>query len=196
MSRGKLYVLAGPSGSGKGTVLRRLFERLDRLYFSVSVTTRAPRPGEVNGRDYHYISPEEMKRLIEGGMLLEYAEYVGNYYGTPLGPIEEQLSAGNDIILEIEVQGALSVRSRFPEAVMIFMIPPSFAELEERLRNRCTEAEEKIRSRISVAREEYTHIGVFDYVIINDTIEDATDMLRCIIKTHRAQLENHVPITD
>lgn len=188
--RGTLFVITGPSGAGKGTVLRQVRNALPDLYFSVSATTRAPRPGEVDGADYHFISREQFQQLISEDRLLEHAEYVGNYYGTPLDPVLEHLEQGNDVILEIELQGARQVRQRCPEAASIFIAPPSFAELERRLRGRGTESEEKICRRMETARQECAHMDDFQYIVLNDVLENAARELLSIITAHRCRREN------
>ena len=188
--RGTLFVITGPSGAGKGTVLREVIRSLDRLYFSVSATTRAPRDGEVDGVHYHFLTKERFEQLIADRRLLEYAQYVGNYYGTPLDPALEHLEQGEDVILEIELQGALQVKERMPEAVLVFIAPPSFAELENRLRGRGTEKEETILRRMETARKECAAMDHFQYVVVNDVVETAADELRSIMISHRCLREN------
>lgn len=180
--RGLLIVLSGPSGVGKGTVRAAVFERKDHNYvYSVSATTRPNRPGEVNGVDYHFVTHDEFKQLIERDALLEYAEYVGNFYGTPIDKIEEELSQGHDVFLEIEVQGAMKVRERMPEGVFIFLAPPNLGELENRITNRGTDSEEVIYERMQKAREEIELMKHYDYVVVNDEVEDAVDQINAII---------------
>ena len=152
--RGTLFVITGPSGAGKGTVLKKVMAATDHLYFSISATTRAPRPGEIHGVHYHFITRESFAQLIREERLLEHAEYVGNFYGTPLDPVLEHLAQGDDVILEIEIQGAKQVKARYPEAALVFIAPPSFDELERRLRGRGTETEETILRRMDTARRE------------------------------------------
>ncbi|MBQ5813062.1 MAG: guanylate kinase, partial [Clostridia bacterium] len=150
--KGSLFIVTGPSGAGKGTVLAGLSRRLSNVFYSVSATTRQPRPGEVDGKNYYFKTKEEFEGMIARGEMLEYAEYVGNYYGTPEGPVNEMLEAGNDVILEIEVQGALIVKNKRPDAILVFITPPSFEILEERLRNRGTEKDEVVKMRLEKAR--------------------------------------------
>ena len=188
--RGTLFVITGPSGAGKGTVLRQVIQSLDRLYFSVSATTRAPREGEVDGIHYHFLTRERFEQLIAEKRLLEHAQYVGNYYGTPLDPALEHLEKGEDVILEIELQGALQVKERMPEAVLVFIAPPSFAELENRLRGRGTEKEETIRKRMEAARRECAGMEQFRFIVVNDIVEEAADELRAILLAHRCLREN------
>ena len=152
MNKGTLLVLSGSSGVGKGTIIAQVLEKRPELYLSVSCTTRAPRPGEVDGVNYYFISREEFQTRIERGEFLEYAEYVGNYYGTSMTVIREKLEKGVDVLLEIEVQGAAKVRERMPEAASVFIVPPSFEELAQRLRGRGTDSEEKIQKRLETAR--------------------------------------------
>lgn len=184
---GKLFVLSGPSGAGKSTVIAHLLKTLDKAYFSVSATTRAPREGEVDGVDYHFLSREQFEELIARGELLEHAEYVGNYYGTPAGPVNEKLAAGYDVLLDIETQGAEQVMANRPDAVSVFLFPPSFAVLEERLRKRGTDSEEKIRARLAQARVECRRAGLYRYIVINDLIENACSEALAIITAEKCR---------
>lgn len=190
MNKGSLFVITGPSGTGKGTVLKEVIKSLDRLYFSVSATTRKPREGEVDGVHYHFLTKERFEELIAGERFLEYARYAENYYGTPLDPVLEQLEQGNDVLLEIEVQGALQVKARMPQAVLVFIAPPSFEELEDRLRGRGTESEEVILRRLAIARQECDNMDQFHYVVVNDEVPDAADRLRSVIVSRRCLQEN------
>ena len=166
MEKGLLIVISGPAGSGKGTVNAKLLER-DDFAFSVSATTRAPRPGEVNGVNYHFITREDFESRIADGGMLEHTQYVGNYYGTPRAEAEAVLESGRNLILEIEVDGAAQVKAKYPEAVLIMLLPPSFAVQEARLRGRGTETEEKILGRLARTREELTHLSDYDYIVYN-----------------------------
>ena len=189
-NKGTLFVITGPSGAGKGTVLKQVIQSLDQLYFSVSATTRAPREGEVDGVHYHFLTRERFEQLIEADRFLEYARYAENYYGTPLDPVEEHLAQGHDVILEIELQGALQVKKRLPQAVLVFIAPPSFEELENRLRGRGTEQEEVILKRLAIAREECAHMDEFRYIVVNDEVASAADRLRAVMLSHRCLREN------
>lgn len=188
--RGTLFVITGPSGAGKGTVLKKVMAATDHLYFSISATTRAPRPGEIHGVHYHFITRESFAQLIREERLLEHAEYVGNFYGTPLDPVLEHLAQGDDVILEIEIQGAKQVKARYPEAALVFIAPPSFDELERRLRGRGTETEETILRRMDTARRECAHMDAFQYIVLNDTPENGAYELLSIITAHRCRREN------
>ena len=189
--KGLLIVVSGFAGSGKGTLMKRLVEDYEGYALSVSMTTRNPRPGEVHGREYFFVSKEKFERKIEEGGLIEYASYVENYYGTPRDYVEEQMAAGKDVLLEIEIQGALKVRKRFPDAVLIFVLPPSVEELYRRLKNRGTETEDVIRKRMSRAREEAGVIGKYDYIVINDEIEESVKTLHGLIEAaHRTTGRN------
>lgn len=172
----KVYVVSGPSGSGKGTVLAEIKKRPD-VFYSVSATTRGMRPGEIDGVDYHFISREQFLDMIERGEFLEHAEYVHNFYGTPIQPIRDNLAAGRDVIVEIEVQGFLQVKEKLPEAVTVFIMPPSVEELERRLRGRGTETEEKIQGRLKTALEEMKYADRYDHIVINDELEKAVNEL-------------------
>ncbi len=179
--RGALIILSGPSGCGKGTVLAQVLAARDDTVLSVSMTTRAPRPGDVDGVHYHFRTREQFEETIAEDGLLEYAEYNGNYYGTPIGPIEQMLAAGTNVVLEIEVQGAEKVMARCPEHISMFILPPSLAELERRLRGRGTETEEVIARRMAAAVEEIRHAGSYQYVVLNDDVETAVRRVNTII---------------
>ncbi len=187
MSRGLLLVISGPAGSGKGTVIKHLMEKEKDIAYSVSATTRAPRPGEVNGVNYHFISVDDFKLRIEQGGILEYTEYCGNFYGTPKKEAEEVLDAGKNLILEIEVEGAGNVKRLCPDAVLIMLLPPSHAEQERRLRGRGTEPEDKILARLAQAREEIKQLGIYDYIVYNQdgAAEDCAQDISSIIRAER-----------
>lgn len=186
--RGKLFVISGPSGSGKSTLLTEVFEKLDNEYFSVSATTRQPRPGETDGVSYLFKTRGEFEVMIENGEFLEYTEYAGNYYGTPAAPIIRQLEEGRDVFLDIEVVGALKVRSKIPEAILIFAVPPAFSELERRLRKRCTESEQKICERLRTARSEYKKASEYDYIVITDKPGAACGEIISIVTAEKCKL--------
>ena len=179
--KGKTFIISGPSGVGKSTVLRTLFEGRDDLYFSVSATTRAPRPTETPDVDYRFIEAETFRQWIGEGEFLEYAEYVGNFYGTPKRYVDEAMEAGKDVILDIEVQGAAQVHELRPEVVRIFVAPPSWEELERRLKARGTDSPEKIQERLLRAKVELESADSYDYFVINDTGESAVKELRAIM---------------
>jgi len=194
--RGLLIVLSGPSGTGKGTLLKDLMDRDPNVMLSISATTRKPRPGEQDGVHYHFISKGQFVQMISQDGLLEYAEYCGNYYGTPRDDVERWLEKGRDVVLEIEVQGAAQVLRKCPEAVSVFIMPPSLGELEKRLRGRETEDEETIRCRLSTAREELNAVADYQYVVFNGHLEDAVDELGSIIKAEKLRLVRMKKIVD
>ena len=165
--KGLLLVISGPAGSGKGTVIKMLMERDGDFAYSVSATTRAPRPGEVDGKNYYFVTREEFEERIRSGGMIEHTSYCGNFYGTPKKEAEEMLRAGKNLILEIEVEGALNVKRLYPEAVMIMLLPPSFATQEERLRGRGTETEEKVLLRLERTKEELKELSAYDYIVYN-----------------------------
>lgn len=166
--KGHVFIVSGPSGSGKSTVLHEVFKRRDRLFFSVSATTREPRPGETDGVEYYFISEEKFDAMVDNNEFLEHARYAKCSYGTPSGPVEEKLAQGVDVIMDIEVQGARQVKERMPEAVSVFIAPPSLEELERRLRGRATDSEEKIRLRLETAKTELLEAEKYDHVVVND----------------------------
>ena len=188
--RGILIVFSGPSGVGKGTVRQEIFSTPDHKFeYSVSMTTRAQRPGEVDGKDYFFRSREEFEELIRNGQMLEYAEYVGNYYGTPLTYVNETLDKGIDVFLEIEVQGALQVKKKVPDAVFIFLTPPDLNELQERLVGRGTDSEEVIAQRIERAREEIALMSEYDYAIVNDEVPLAAERVKRVIEAEHFRVD-------
>jgi guanylate kinase len=183
--RGILAVVSGFSGAGKGTVTRRLIEKYHCYALSVSVTSRKPRPGETEGEAYYFRTREEIEKMIRDGDLIEHAEYVGNYYGTPRSYVEQKLDQGTDVILEIEMQGAASVRKLFPECVLIFVTPPDFDELTYRLHGRGSESEEVIAKRMKRAVTECGYVKDYDYVVINETgkVEECVDRIHALIQS-------------
>ena len=185
MNEGLLVVISAPSGGGKGTILKELFAKDDNLVLSVSATTRSPRPGEEHGKQYYFLQKEEFEELISQGKMLEYAQYVGNYYGTPREPVEQWMAQGKDVVLEIEVQGGAQIKKLMPGCVSIFILPPSTEVLEKRLRDRGTEEDATVRKRLEKAREEIPHAKDYDYVVFNDRLEDAVEDLRAILRAEK-----------
>ena len=187
--RGQLIVLSGPSGVGKSTVIAELFSQRSNIYFSVSYTTRQPRVGEQDGVNYNFVSREEFERMIADDELLEYAEYVDNYYGTSIKLIREKLDAGIDVLLDIEVQGAAKVRARCPDALFFFIIPPSFEELSRRLHRRNTDSEDVIAGRLAKARQEFREIPKYDYLVINDKVANAVHEIEAILTAAECRVD-------
>ena len=183
MSKGILVVVSGFSGSGKGTVMKRLMEKYDNYALSVSVTTRNPRPGEKDGEAYFFRTKEEFEQLIREDGLIEYAQYVENYYGTPRKYVEEQLSAGKDVILEIEIQGALNIKKKFPDALLVFIVPPTAKDLKKRLIGRGTESAEVIEKRLHRAAEESDGMDSYDYIVVNDDVDTCVEDLHSLIRS-------------
>jgi len=181
MYKGKTFIISGPSGVGKSTVLKELFQDRDDLYFSVSATTRPPRPGEIDGVHYHFTDVDEFRKMISEDAFLEYAEYVGNFYGTPKKFVDEAMEQGKDVVLDIEVQGALQVVHKRPDVVRIFIAPPSWEELERRLTARNTDSPEKVQERLLRAKVELKAADQYDYFVINDNVENAVAELRAIM---------------
>jgi len=191
---GKLIVISGPSGVGKSTVVNQVMSRVSNLHFSVSATTRPQRPGEVDGKNYYFVTKDAFQAMIEREELLEYAEYVGNYYGTPEAPIDAALAQEQDILLDIEVQGALNVKRRRPDAVLIFMMAPSFEELERRLTGRGDTAPEIVASRLDHARWEYSHVKDYDYLVINSQVETAVSEIISIITAEKCKTTSRIHV--
>lgn len=185
--RGKLIVISGPSGAGKSTVVFKAIEGRSNVCFSTSVTTRKPRPNEVDGKEYFFVDLDRFKEMVENDELLEHAEYVANSYGTPRAYVEQKLNEGLDVILDIEVQGARQVNEKMPDAVKIFIVPPSMAELRKRLENRGTDTARAIEARLMRARQEYAEADFYDYIIVNDNAEKAAEELSAIMTAERCR---------
>ena len=187
--RGLLIVFSGPSGVGKGTVRAKIFENENNFDYSVSMTTRAQRPGEVDGKDYYFRTREEFEEMIRKGEILEYAEYVGNYYGTPLTYVNQTLDEGKDVFLEIEVQGALQVKEKVPDGVFVFLMPPDLEELRGRLVGRGTDSAEVINNRMMKAKEEIRLMSEYDYAVVNDKVELAAERVIKIIEAEHYRVD-------
>ena len=185
--KGKLIVVSGPSGAGKSTVVFKAINGREDMCFSTSVTSRKPRPGEIDGREHFFIDRERFEKMVESDELLEHAVYVGNYYGTPRKFVEDKLDAGNSVFLDIEVQGARQVKEKKPDAVMVFLIPPTLDELRKRLEKRGTESEETICNRLSRAREEYAEADFYDYIVVNDDPDIAAAELNAILLAEKCR---------
>ena len=194
MSKGKSFIISGPSGVGKSTVLKALMEKRNNLYFSVSATTRQPRPGEEDGVHYHFLTLDTFREWIEQDEFLEHAEFVGNCYGTPKKYVYEAMDRGQDVILDIEVQGAMQVAEKMPEVVRIFIAPPSWAELERRLTERGTDTPEKIQGRLARAKEEVKLAGTYDYFVINDSVENAARELNAIMTAEHCKPQDRMEV--
>lgn len=192
--KGILITFSGPSGSGKDTILNKLIEKRDDVKISISMTTRQKRNGEVDGKHYYFVNREYFEKKILANSMLECAEYNGNLYGTPKEPVDEMLKAGNAVILEIEVQGAEKIRKLYPDVVSVFLMPPSVRVLEERLRGRNTEDEETINHRLVIAREEIRRASEYDYIVVNDTIENAVARIETIIDAERLKTSKNKKI--
>lgn len=193
-ARGTLFVLTGPSGAGKGTILNEVLKERDDLFVSVSATTRAPRTGEKHGVSYYFLTKDEFLKKIENGAFLEHAQYVDNFYGTLEAPVEEKLAEGFDVLLEIEVQGAKKVHEKRADAVMVFVAPPSFDELTNRLKGRGTETDDKIEKRLNTAKTELQFAKEFDYIIINDDLKKAKNELCSILTAERCRASKRLSL--
>ena len=190
--KGTLIVLSGFSGVGKNTVISQVLAQRPEIHFSVSFTTRAPRTGEVNGKDYNFVTREEFQARIRRGEFLEYAEYNGNYYGTSMKVIRDKLEQGVDVLLEIEVQGAAAVMDKMPEAVSVFLVPPSFEELSRRLYARGTDDEETIQKRLAIARQEAKEVKNYMYIVVNDTVDHAVQEFLSILTAESCRAERRI----
>lgn len=185
MNPGLLIVVSGPAGVGKGTVVRRMTEQEKDIVFSVSATSRLPRQGEVDGKNYYFISRESFEDMIKNDQLIEWVEYCNNYYGTPKELVFREIEKGKIVLLEIEVEGAINIKKKYPDCVLCFILPPDFKELENRLRGRKTETEESIRRRLARAKEELQLIDKYDYLILNDSVEDAAKRFQNIVQAEK-----------
>lgn len=187
--RGTLIVISAPSGAGKGTVISKLLEKENNLWLSVSATSRAPRTNDIEGETYYFYSKEEFENKIKEGYFLEYAEYAGNYYGTPKKIIEEKLNEGIDVILEIEIQGAMQIKNLIPESIFIFIMPPTLEELKRRLVGRNTDSKEKIIERFKIAYKEINEVSKYNYVVVNDEVDNAVSKIQAIIKAEKCRVD-------
>ena len=187
--RGLVFCVSGPSGAGKGTIINRIMEMQPAMAHSISVTTRPPRPGELDGVDYHFRTADEFEAMLARGEILEHDCYCGNYYGTPRGPLDDYVSRGVDVLMDITVPGSLSVMRNYPEAITLFLLPPSFRELERRLLQRGTEDPDTIRERLAKAREEIGMTYMFTYAVINDDVESAAQSILAIAKAEHCRYE-------
>lgn len=186
-NKGLLIVVSGPSGAGKSTVISRVMRDDPDCVFSISATTRPPRGAERDGVEYYFVGRERFEQMIEKGELLEHAEYVGNYYGTPKAPVMKSIDKGKNVIFDIEVQGAMQIKRQCPEAILIFVVPPRFSDIEKRLRGRKTDSEEKILARLETARREYKQAEQYDYIVVNDDPELASDEMDAIITAEKCR---------
>lgn len=189
MSKGILIVVSAPAGCGKDTILEQALKANGNLFYSVSATSRAMRPGETDGVSYHFRTREQFEQMIKDGELLEYTEYVGNYYGTPKKAVTDMLDAGKDVILKIEIEGAANVKKMFPDCTMVFILPPSFAELDRRLHKRGTETDDVIKQRLETARKELEFADNYDYLITNAALEDAVDDFLAVVRAEKCRKE-------
>ncbi|KEO81960.1 guanylate kinase [Tumebacillus flagellatus] len=192
VQKGLLIVLSGPSGAGKGTVCKAMLPTMKTTHYSVSCTTRAPREGEVEGVNYFFKTVEQFQTMIAGDELLEWAEVYTNYYGTPRQYVEDTLNAGENVLLEIDIQGALQVKKKFPNGVFIFLIPPSLEELKTRIVGRGSETEESLNIRFGAAAEEMSYISEYDYVVVNDEVEKAAERIRAIITAEQCSVQRNL----
>ena len=198
MKKGKLYVISGASGAGKNTVINKTMELRPELFYSISATTRKPREGEVNGVNYYFLDKARFEEMIANGEFLEHARYVDNYYGTPKAPIIENTEAGTDAILDIDVQGAMQIKAIMPEAVLVFILPPKFSDLEARIRGRSAISDDEVAKRLETARGEYAWADKYDYIVVNDIREEAAEELLTIMKaeSYRADSRREYMKTD
>lgn len=188
---GKLFIISGPSGTGKGTICKRLIDET-KVEISVSMTTRKPRDGEIDGKSYYFTTKEDFQRQIEAGGFLEWAEVYGNYYGTPKAKVEEKLAAGIDVVLEIDIQGALNVKEAYPNGIFIFILPPSMAELRKRITGRGTDSEESINLRLSQTLKEVSYIDKYDYCVVNGELEEAVARVKSIVIAEHSRVSKNI----
>ena len=190
--RGILIIVSGFSGAGKGTVMKKLMSEYDNYALSISATTRSPRPGEQDGREYFFKTVEEFETMIENNQLIEYAKYVGNYYGSPKEYVEKMLDEGKDVILEIEMQGTMKVKEMMPETVLVFITPPTAEELKKRLEGRGTEDSETIKARLKRASEEVVYMDKYDYLLINDKLDECVENLHKIVQMEQSKVSRNI----
>lgn len=195
MQRGKLLVISGPSGVGKSTAIRGMRDKYPEMYFSISATTRAMRKGDVEGETYYFKTRDEFQKMIDEGAFYEHAEYAGNCYGTPKVPVDHHLEQGVDVIMDIDVQGALQIKERCKDAVLIFLVAKSFSVVEERLRGRGDTREEDIANRLDKARWEYSQAGKYDYIVLSDTPERTVEDIDCILRSEKLRAERNIQLT-
>lgn len=196
MSKGNIFIVSGPSGSGKDTILQQVFAKNPKIFFSISSITRAMRPGEVEGEKYHFISKEEFESGLAADAFLEHNSYLGNYYGTPKAPVLAAIDAGRDAIIEVDVNGAAQIRKALPQALSIFIVPPTFEVLNKRLRGRATESEAQIQGRLAAALSEIKRAPEYDYVVVNDALEKAVEDFNTILQSSRLRYKNQKSIID
>ena len=196
MNKGNVFVISGPSGSGKDTILTEVFKKREDIFFSISSITRDMRPGEVQDGKYHFISKAEFEKGLENGEYLEYNKYLENYYGTPKTPVEEHINAGDDVVIEVDVNGAKAIKEKLPEAVLIFIMPPSFEVLLNRLSRRGTETSEQIKGRMEAALKEIAVANMYDYIVVNDDLSVAVEDLLAVMRGCRLKLKNQKHIID
>ena len=192
--QGVLIVLSGPSGAGKGTICKELLRRCPRLHYSISATTRPPRPGETDGVNYWFVGAAAFQAMIEGDELLEWAEVYGNRYGTPRRTVADMLAEGKDVVLEIDIQGALQVKRNFPEGIYIYLIPPSIEELSLRIHKRGTDSPEVISKRLSCVRAELAHASQYDYIVLNDVLEEAVGKVMAIVAAEKCRIDRNTAL--
>ena len=193
-NKGLLLVVSGFSGAGKGTVMKEIMKKYDDYALSISATTRLPREGEVDGREYFFKTVEQFKQMINENKLIEYANYVGNYYGTPKEYVENHLEAGKNVILEIEIQGALNIKKLYPDAVLMFIMPPDAKELENRLRGRGTEDEKTVHARLMRAAEEAEGVEAYDYIVVNDDVTKCAERINDIVICEKSKASNNLDV--
>lgn len=190
--KGRLLVISGPSGAGKGSISKRILEEVDDLIYSISMTTRAPRPGEINGKNYFFVTHEQFEQTIQEDGFLEYAKVYGEYYGTPKARVMELLDEGMDVVLEIDIQGAMNVRKSYPKGVLIFILPPSMAELRKRITGRGSETKGDIELRMGEALKEIAYIDKYDYCVVNGDLDEAVNRVKAIIIAEHSRVEEDI----